>query len=475
MLQVKNLSLSFLDGTMVFKDISFDIKENAINLITGKSGCGKSSLLMCLARVIPDIVEGTMTGEIILNGENIEHKTTEAIAGTVAYMFQDPDSQLCTFTVEDEIAFGLENMNVDVEYMEEIIDYYLDMVNIKHLKKRELNKLSGGEKQKVALAAILAIEPQIILMDEPTANLDPTSRDEMVELIKRLRDEMGRTIVLIEHNIDEFRHIIDNVIVVENKGVTCLNSKCFIDEYDKSDTLPKRVKYKNNLEKTLLEVKNLSFSYDRNYNVLDNINFSLKQGDITAIVGHNGAGKSTLTKLIIGFLKNYNGSILLNNKEVSQLHPKEIGEMMGLVFQNPEHQFVKMSVEKELSFSLEARSKDKEYITSRTKEYLYKFDLFKNKDANPFELSQGQKRRLSTASMMINGQELLILDEPTYGQDKDNLKELIELLYEVNNQGTSILIITHDMNLVNSCCDNVICIEKGKIAYSDDNMRCVNG
>ncbi len=472
MLKVKNLSLDFLSGEKVLEDVNFQIKENTINLLAGKSGCGKSSLLMCLSRVIPEIIEGHMTGEILFEGNSIEDKTSEYIAGDVAYMFQDPDSQLCTFTVEDEIAFGLENMNVKPKNMEEIIDNTLDLVGISNLKYKELNKLSGGEKQKVALASILAINPKLILMDEPTANLDPVSTLDIVDLIKKLRDEMGKTIILVEHKIKEFEHIIDSVIKVENKIAKVVDKEEYIKEYKKIQRLPLRED--NNLKKEpVLQVKDLSYAYNKNYEVLNNINFTLNKGDIMAIVGYNGAGKSTLTKLLMGFFKPLQGEILLNNKNINKLNPREMGEMMGLVFQNPEHQFIKMTVEKELSLSLEIKGIDLESINKRTNHYLERFDLLKNKEDNPFLLSQGQKRRLSTASMMINGQSVLILDEPTYGQDKNNMKELVELLYKVNKEGTSILIISHDMELVSSCCDNIIYLDQGKVVYEGKDMNVV--
>lgn len=473
MLKVKNLSLDFFFDEKVIDNINFDIKENTINLLAGKSGCGKSSLLMCLARVIPETIEANMTGEILFQGENIEDKNSEHISGEIAYMFQDPDSQLCTFTVEDEIAFGLENMNVDQKKMESIIDKTLNLVGISNLKYRHLNKLSGGEKQKVALASILAINPKLILMDEPTANLDPVSTFEIVNLIKKLRDEMGKTIIIIEHKIKEFEHIIDNVIKVENKTTKIVDKCEYIKKYKESQVLPIRERKKYSTKDPVLEVKDLCYAYSKNHNVLNNINFTLNKGEITALVGYNGAGKSTLTKLLIGFIKPFTGQIILNNKKLHKLNPREIGENMGLVFQNPEHQFIKMTVEKELSLSLEIKGLDEEDINEKTKSYLRRFDLLKNSKDNPFLLSQGQKRRLSTASMMINGQSILILDEPTYGQDKDNMKELVELLYKVNEEGISILIISHDMDLVSSCCDKVIYLDKGEIIYEGRDIDIV--
>ncbi|NFA59701.1 ATP-binding cassette domain-containing protein [Clostridium sporogenes] len=472
MLEIKNLSLSFQNNYKVFQNINIKVKRNKVTLLTGKSGCGKSSLLMCITGVIPDIIEGNIRGEIIYKGENIENKGVKTVSGEIGYMFQDPDSQLCTFTVEDEIAFGLENIKIDPSHMDNIIDEVLERIGINHLKKRQLNQLSGGEKQKIALASILALDPEVILMDEPTANLDPKSTIEIINLIKDLRDSFGKTILIVEHKIDEFSKIIDDVIWFEKDQAKNIDKESFIQSYKSESTLPTVNKKQSNKEK-VLEVKGIYFSYNKNIKVLKNVNFSLHKGEIAAIIGPNGAGKSTLSKILMGLLKVEKGDILVNDINIKNINPRELGEHMGLVFQNPEHQFIKITVEKEMALSLEIRKQNSETIKNRVDLYLSMFDLDDHRLSNPFSLSQGQKRRLSTASMMINGQSILILDEPTYGQDRVNLKELINLLYKINSQGTSILMITHDMDMVLNCCDRVIQLENGEVKYegSPKNMK----
>lgn len=463
LLTVKNLCLSFVEGHNVFQNINFHIEKNTINLISGESGCGKSSLLMCLARVIPDTIEGVITGEIIFQGEHIEDKDVQHISGQIAYMFQDADSQLCTFTVEDEIAFALENLNMDPDFMEEKIDELLDLVGIKELKYRQLNQLSGGEQQKVALASILALEPQLILMDEPTANLDPAATLEIVALVKKLRDEMEKTIIIIEHKVKEFSPIINNVISFTSERARNIdNPLAFAKEYISKKSLPKVREFKDEGQ-IVLKADNINFSYPNKRDILRKVSFELKKGEILAVVGHNGAGKSTLTKILMGLIKPEIGEVFIGENKLSTMKPREIGQNMGLVFQNPEHQFIKMRVDKELALSLELAGANQDEIDKKTTEYLKVFNLEGNKENNPFSLSQGQKRRLSTASMMINGQKILILDEPTYGQDRENLIELLKLLYEINEEGTSILIITHDLELVYNCCHRIICLERGRI------------
>jgi len=464
MLQIKNLSLAFPEQGIIFNDISFRVRKNTITLLSGKSGVGKSSLLMCIARVIPNIVKGDIKGEIIYKNTNIENKGIEAVSGSIGYMFQDPESQLCSFTVEDEIAFGLENLNIAPNEIDRIIGETLSRTGIRSLRKRNLNQLSGGEKQKVALSSILALDPEFIIMDEPTANLDPKSTREIVDLIRKLRDDMGKTILIVEHKVREIRNIVDDVIDLNEHGAIKVDKDEFFENHLKESQLPVKKKKEDLKGDPVIQIENLYFSY-KDGEVLRDINFSLSKGEIAAIIGPNGAGKSTLTKLLMGLLKPCKGRILLNNTDISRMSPMDIGKNLGLVFQNPEHQFIKMTVEEELALSLELRGAPPEEISSKVDYYLNLFNLSNQRKMNPFSLSQGQKRRLSTASMMINGQPILILDEPTYGQDRENLQELLNLLYNINENGVSILMITHDMDLVSSSCDRYIYLENGEIKH----------
>ncbi len=464
MLEIKNLGLAFSKQGQVFSNVSFNVKKRSITLLNGDSGVGKTSLLMCIARVIPNIIEGNITGEIIYKGTNIENQGISAISGDMGYVFQDPDSQLCTFTVEDEIAFGLENMNIGLNDMKRIIEETLKLMDINDLKKRNLNQLSGGEKQKVALSSILALNPELILMDEPTANLDIQSTKEVIELIRRLRDEMGKTILIVEHKTDEIKDIVDEIITLNRDGAAIENKGDFFETCSKKSQLPLR-KRKDFSGPPIVKVRDLSFSYDISKETLKNINFCLYEGEIAALIGPNGAGKSTLAKLLMGLLKPSKGKIHINNKEITKMSPRDIGKIMGLIFQNPEHQFVKMTVKNELALSLELKGDPPKKVSSKVDYYLNLFGLYTQKDMNPFSLSQGQKRRLSTASMMISGQRILILDEPTYGQDPRNLQKLLHLLYEINKEGVSILMITHDMNLVYNSCDRYIYLDDGEIIH----------
>ena len=461
MIEIKNLNLTFPDGSKVFQHVNINIHEEKITLISGASGCGKSSLLLSLAGAIPESVEGKLEGEICYKGKNIVEEGTPGIAGEIGYIFQDADSQLCTFTVEDEIAFGLENIRTPREEINKKIDYYLELVHIKHLRHRRLTHLSGGEKQKLAVAAVLAIEPKIILMDEPTANLDEKSTLEMATLIKELKEKHHKTIVLVEHKLSFFEEMIDQVIYFDQGEVKALEKDLFFDKMLPKKEYPSVGEIKGS--DLVLSVDQVGFKYPAGEEVLKEISFQLKAGEILALIGKNGAGKSTLTKVLMGLYKPSTGHIYLCGDEISNKSPRELGERMGLVFQNPEHQFLKMEVESELGLSLKVRGCQDDVIQAEVNRYLDLFNLEHVRHNNPFMLSQGQKRRLSTAAMMINGQKVLILDEPTYGQDYENLYQLMVLLTEINRTGVSILMITHDMDLVQACCHRAIEMEAGKI------------
>ncbi|WP_418567350.1 ABC transporter ATP-binding protein [Peptacetobacter sp.] len=462
MIEIKNLSLTLDGNNTIFKDISFSVDKNKVTLISGKSGSGKSSLLMRIMGFFYDSEDSEVKGEILLDGQNILGEKSINLAGKIGYLFQDPDSQLCTFTVEDEIAFGLENLNRERKYIENKIDEVLKLLNIEFLKFRDLNTLSGGEKQKVALASILAMDPELILLDEPTANLDPKSTKEILNVIEYLKEKEHKTILIIEHKVQEFKDIIDDVIIFDSNSASKVKKDSFLEKYMSDYELPKHIE--NKTGSNILEVKNLYFSYN-DKDVLKNINLNLKSGEILGIAGYNGAGKTTFTKVLIGFNKPKKGSIYIDGLDIKSMSKIKLGEYLGLVFQNPEHQFIKLRVEDELRLSLNIKTKDELYVKSKIDEYLEMFDLLQNRKDNPFLLSQGQKRRLSTACMMINNQKILILDEPTYGQDIENLKKLVNLLYKINEKGVSIIIITHDMQLLSKSCDRVIYLEKGEINF----------
>lgn len=469
MLKVKDLNLTFPSGeSEVFKNVSFELKQGETLLITGGSGVGKSALLMCLSGMIPEIFEGVIKGSIAYNGKEIMSLSPKHTAGEIAYMFQDPDSQLCTFTVEDEIVFGLENLNYSKNQMKQILDKTLKQFKIEHLRERTIGSLSGGEKQKVALASLVAMGSKLMLLDEPTSNLDPQSTEEMVALIQELQ-MTGISFIIVEHHLNLFTPLANRVMVLYKDEILEVSKSQILKMHQKyiqtlseiKKNIKKNVKVSE--EQPLLNVRELNYSHANGNKCLTNVGFEVKKGEIIAIAGPNGAGKTTLSKLLMKLKSASSGSIDVLGKTIEKMPIKELCNAIGYVFQNPEHQFITGSVQDEMEMGFKLKNGLNDATKERIQEMLKTFDLVDKKGSNPFTLSQGQKRRLSTALMLVNGQQILILDEPTFGQDAENRLRLMELLCGVNAQGVSIIMITHDMEIIQHICDRVVYLVAGQV------------
>lgn len=529
----------------VWQGLHCYFKENKINLLLGPSGCGKSTLLYLLNGIVPHIVEGERSGRILLHGEEIQNKEPREMAKQVSIVFQDPESQFCTFTVEDEIAFGLENQNTAEDKIESLIIEALQMVGMEKYQKCLLSELSGGQKQKITIASALAMQSNILLLDEPTANLDAKSRQDIFDLLQELVDTYNKTIILVEHNLDGLYQMVEHAVVFNQNGEVILcgsgnevfssllwdknfwDTAVFLPEellilrswlsanykYEsvakycedqrkeaetcedgrfhlklqslqnlltteaEKESEPNR-KRTNKSGETLLAINNLSFSYacktgrkkrtfrkEENFCILKDFNLTIQKGDFLALVGPNGVGKSTLLSVLFKVYTDYKGQITINQEDLQRIKKKDLYHTSGLVFQNPEVQFVANDVYSELMFSLKETALTPEEKSRQVEGMLCRFHLEDCRERSPFVLSQGQKRRLSVAAMLLTGQEVLFLDEPTYGQDYDNQKELMELLKQLNQEGITIVIITHDMSIVAEYADKVALLLDGTVQF----------
>ncbi len=500
----------------VLKGVNLSVQKGEKVLILGASGSGKSSLALSLNGIIPRSMEAELTGRVYVDNNPISNLSFSQVCKHIGILFQDPESQFCMLTVEDEIAFGLENLHLSKEEMKKRIKESLEFVGLTAWKKAQLKDLSGGMKQKLAIACLIAMDPEVFILDEPTANLDPVSTDEVFNLFITLSNKLNKTLLFVEHKLDQLLPYIERVIVISNEGEIiadntprhifskyyevlkdqgiwipriCTKAKeleeygmswnqfpLTIEEFQKEHEATKlNLTYTQLQEKTgtnnqpnnespFLKVSNVSFSYP-NYTVLKDVSFSVKKGDFVAIIGPNGAGKSTLAKLLIRLNEPQEGSIQIKSKSLAKLNTRELMQQVGFVFQNPEHQFICDTVEQELAYGLKILGWKKEDWDPQVNTLLRQFYLADHKQTNPFSLSQGQKRRLSVATMLSNDQQLLILDEPTFGQDQMNTEALMKLLKELNEKGKTILMITHDMELVLEYASKVLVLNEGKIAY----------
>ena len=478
LLNINNATYTYEGETLpVWEHLSCCFLKGRINAITGPSGCGKSSVLYLLNGLIPHMFVGKLEGEVLLDGENVTETLPRYRCERIGYVMQNPESQFCTFTVEEEIAFGMENLGMPVEGMKDRIEEVLEFVGMSGMEKVDLTRLSGGQKQKVAIASIIATKPEILLLDEPTANLDPESRKQVFDLIVRLAKEEGTTIILVEHNLHEIISQVDHVIamvpggnlVAEGSPSELEKSGWSCEEKIDLDFFAEDV----STDELVLSVKNLEFAYpvpgakNKKTNpgrpVLRGIDFDIRKQEFVAIVGDNGVGKTTLIKNILGIEKRDAGSIEILGKAMDSYSKKDLFHTVGMVFQNPEDQFIKNSVYDELMFSLKRVKISDEEKEERINDMLARFSLEKEKEKSPFELSQGQKRRLSVADMLLTNQQILFLDEPTYGQDSENRHELMRDMQNLARNGITIIMITHDLGLVRQYATRVIEIEKGKV------------
>ncbi|WP_327998083.1 ABC transporter ATP-binding protein [Metabacillus fastidiosus] len=512
-LNIHNLTVNYpFQRKSVLKGVDLQINKGEKLLILGPSGGGKSTLALTLNGIIPRSIEAEMTGTITIDSHSPSELNFREISERIGMLFQDPETQFCMLTVEDEIIFGLENLRLSKSEIKVRMEQSLELVGLSNYKKAQIKELSGGMKQKLGLACLLAMEPEVFILDEPTANLDPESTEEIFELFITLSKKLNKTLIFIEHKLDSLLPYLERVIVLGNDGSVLADGPpktVFKDHYtaiaEQGIWVPEICKYAKEAEKegliwnefpltideftdglkgktfdvqlnenykqhhseTILRADHLSFSYN-DKQVLKDINFSISQGDFVAILGPNGAGKSTMSQLFIKLLKPKQGDIYLKNEPISKLKTSELMQKLGYVFQNPEHQFICDTVEQELAYGLKMLGWEKEKWLPRVNELLEQFHLTDRRENNPFSLSQGQKRRLSVATMLTNDQQILILDEPTFGQDYINTKGLMTLLKNLNDSGKTIIMITHDMELVLNYANKVILINKNEVQYEGD-------
>ncbi|WP_102335329.1 ABC transporter ATP-binding protein [Salimicrobium jeotgali] len=485
MMNIQNLSLQYDDmDAPVLQNVTFSLGEKECVLLLGASGSGKSTLSRCLTGIYPKELEGTMEGEVTFEGMPVNEASPGMMSRRAGTVFQDPETQFCMLTVEDEVAFGLENICVPPEKMEKRVETALEEVGLLHKKKSAIVSLSGGEKQKLALACILAMEPPVIVLDEPTANLDPVATEEFVSLLGSLKKSKNITIFVIEHDLDPWIDLIDRVLMLGRNGKLFYDGplqqgvdRYARDLYEEGIAVPEavRVAMKTGTSAPpypltarelaaglsaplkaasgrengapLIQASGIGYK-----SIFSNLNVTVSVGSFTAITGPNGSGKTTLCRLLAGIDPVSSGRITRPSPD------RDWFQYTGYVFQNPEHQFLTDSAWEELAYS---GAEDE-----KIEELLEWCGLTDRKDFHPFTLSQGEKRRLSVATMLVKNQEVLFLDEPTFGQDAKSTSRLMDLLEEKHRAGTTIVMITHDMELVDRYATRVVVMKDRKVEFT---------
>lgn len=475
-LLIENLTFKYRTRPeLAIENVSFELKQGELLLIAGSSGCGKTTLARCINGLIPRSYRGELTGKALLYGKEIAKLQIPEMAQTVGTLLQDPERQIVASNVFNEIAFGPENLGLPRDEIYTRVEQAMKRLNIEYLAERETFNLSGGEKQKVALAGVLTMNPSILLLDEPLASLDPASAHEALQVFRSLADE-GKTVILVEHRVeDAIETKPDRMMYMENGKIKYLGDiKNLPNEIDhKQVKLPapwvvQRVKTldiqveefnKPKVEEKsdpLVVFENVDFRYDDDLPlILENVNLKIYSGDLIAVLGPNGAGKSTLVKHAIGLLKPTKGRVLVNGKDTREMSVAQIAQTLGFVFQSPTHMLYAPSVKEELEFGPKNLGYDLNEIPKFVSESLNAVNLGGFEEYPPLGLSFGQQKRTTIAAVLAMRSKILIMDEPTAGQDFANYTHFMETLCKTSEDAQSVLsanfsatlFITHDIDL----------------------------
>ncbi|WP_370830893.1 ABC transporter ATP-binding protein [Clostridium sp.] len=517
---MKKPVIEFVDFTFQYRaqakptlnNINLTIYEGEKVLIVGPSGSGKSTLSNCINGLVPFSNEGEISGSLKVKGKETKEMSIFELSNSVGTVLQDPDGQFIGLTVGEDIAFKLENDCVSQEEMKEKVKIVSEIVGIDtHLSSAPYS-LSGGQKQRVTLAGVMVGDVDILLFDEPLASLDPATGKSAIELIDQIQKKTNKTILIIEHRLEDVLHCpVDRIIVVDNGKIAAditpeelLSSNLLVEtgireplyitalKYAGCNITPKmhpehidtlnidscRDKLKEWYEDTIedkqqvnseaiLEMKDVKFSYESGKEILHGVSFKVNRGEMVSIVGRNGAGKSTISKLICGFYKPTEGKILFNGRDLVNDTIKERAEKIGIVMQNPNQMISKTMIFDEVALGLKVRGVSEEEIKNRVFETLKICGLYEFRNWPISALSFGQKKRVTIASILVLNPEVIILDEPTAGQDFKHYTEIMEFLRELNQKGVTIIMITHDMHLMLEYTNRAIVLSDG-VKLADD-------
>ena len=462
------------------RDITFEVHPGELILIAGASGCGKTTLMRTINGLIPRSYKGgELSGVLRILGKDPAPLKLAEISQMVGTVLQDPERQIIGAYVYNDVAFGLENLAVPRPEMIERVDRVLTELDIAHLRDRETHALSGGEKQKVAVAGTLVMEPDILVLDEPLANLDPASVDEALRLIRRLVD-MGKTVLLIEHRVEDVLSIHPDKALFLDQGnqvyfggvegffkvVNPLDVKLPADVavqrmkvLDVPSPPPRRERRPG--AEPLAVMESVSFGYVPEREVLHDIDFAVYPGDVIAILGPNGAGKTTLVRHLIGLEKPNRGRVLVEDRDTRDMSVAQIARTVGFVFQNPSHMLFAPTVWEELAFGPRNLGYDEERVARNVERSLEIVDLKEYADVSPLSLSYGQQRRVGIGAILAMESKILVMDEPTAGQDYRHYTQFMDAIVQLPFE--AILFITHDLDLAVRYANRVVLVADGRI------------
>lgn len=510
-IEFQNVTFSYAGSDEpAIKNINLSIEPGEIVLITGPAGSGKTTLCSCINGLIPHYHEGQLSGNVLIGPYNTQKARVGGLASLVGMVFQDPESQLVTNSVLDEVAFGPENLGVSRDEINQRIQAALEATRLIGYEEREPHNLSGGEQQACVIAATYAMHPEIYVMDEPLANLDPAGRAYILNLVVQVARQRGKTLIIVEHALEETLPLVERIIVMEKGQIVrdgptqevlaqgdiphvlkrpdilrlaeafkledlALTPAQFNQALRRKYILKSvpSLPYQNGhhlQSETVIEFKNVSFTYTGEKEALKNVSLKIKAGEMVAIMGRNGSGKTTLVRHVIGLHQPSKGQVLVNGKDITTTPTHVLAKDVGFCFQNPNHQIVSFTVKEEMLFGLKSHNVDPAEFDKRIRESLEIVDLSDKIDSEVFDLGKGQKQRLALASVLTLKPKILIIDEPTTGQDPEMIDEIFAIIKRLNDMGTTILLITHRVDYAAMFAKRAVVLQHGKVSY-DGNVR----
>lgn len=516
---ITKLSFRYKDqkDEKAIEDINLNIEKGQFVVIMGPSGAGKSTLANCLNGLVPHFIRGEYEGEVLINGKKVKDSSVSKMAKDIGLVFQDFEAQLFSTNTMLEIAFGPENFKVERKEIDARIRKILKTVNLEGFEDRQPSTLSGGQKQRLAIGSVLASQPDIICMDEPTTDLDPVGKLGIFNIAKELHQDEDLTLIIIEHETEEALNADRLIIMEDGKIIRDGKPQDILREIDLTDRIgimtlqiPKYFNEVANLSReelpltpkdgvekfeameleidenkhnqlleidreraskygeVLIDVKDLEHKYPNGKKALKGASLSIREGEFLAVLGHNGSGKTTLVKHFNGLLQPTEGNVIVNGKDTKDSSIFEIGKEVGYVFQNPDHQIFADTVYEEVAFSPKIRGCSQEEIDARVKEALKAVDMEGYEEEDPFSLTKGERQRIAVASILSARPKVLILDEPTTGLDYAGQKRMMELIKKLNEDGHTIIMITHTMWVVSEYAHRVAVVKDGKITMHGD-------
>ena len=456
MIEIRDLSYTYPGAERpALEHVNLHIDDGEFIVIAGPSGCGKSTLALAAGGYLQHQYGGRLEGCVYVDGTAIEDQPIYETADRVGLVQQNPEAQFCTLSVMDEIAFGLENRRVPIATILERIEWALQVVQAEPLRDRALASLSGGEKQKVAIAAMLVTQPRILIFDEPTSNLDPSATSAIFDVLDRIRRDTGITIIVIEHKLAFLRSFNPRLVCLQRGQVTCDRAR-IPHEHDLPLGVPRSP------DEVVISLEHLSYAYREGGRALDDVSLDLCAGHLIALMGDNGSGKSTFLRCAMGLLPPLAGRVLVLGQDLHQVQVSALARQVGFLFQNPDCQLLADSVRAEavlLARNLGILAQ----VQERATKLLERSGLSDQLDRHPFRLSYGEKRRLNMVAVTAHAPSIVLADEILIGQDPDNAAQVMTRLRAMADSGACVVLALHDSSVALRFADRILFLESGRL------------